>query len=68
MPQYSCALMGQISGNILSIFMGLPEVKKSPFLLHNRSFMPGIYISILKDQTFPIHVFPFKGLLMYGRH
>lgn len=42
--------------------------KKSLFLLHKKSFMPGIYTSILKDQTLPIYAFPFKGLFLYVRH
>ena len=68
MSPYGFARIRQISGNILSLGKDLPEVKKSRFLLYNRSFMPGISISILKGQTLPIYVFPFRAMFMYVRH
>lgn len=48
--------------NILNTRKALPELANHQILLHNRTFMPKVYISTLKDQTFPIYVFPFEGM------
>ena len=40
---------------------GALEITK--LLLHNRTFLPGVYISILKDPTLLIYAFPSEGVM-----